>query len=607
MRSFVADFETTTNPDNCYVWAYAIREVSEFDSNKETIIGTNIDDFMHWCEFKTGNDRVYLCNLKFDGQFIISWLYKHGFKHVSSNKRASKTFTTLISDKGLWYSIEVVFKLKNKNVNKIVFYDSLKLLPLSVRKIAKAFHLPINKLKIDYDSHNDIPAGTPLTPEEEAYVTNDVVIVAHGINYFHSQGYDKITIGSCALDEYKKITTKQKFKKWFPIPKYHDDVKQSYRGGYTHVDPKLAGKNIKNGLVLDVNSIYPYVMHDRLMPYGTPIFFKGKYEEDELYPLYIQMIRCQFELKKGKVPTAQVKYHGMFRMDEYLTSSNFEEVTLCLNSVDLKIFLEHYEVYNLEYINGWKFRGTNGLFKEYIDKWNGNKIKAKEEKNPGLYLLSKLFLNSLGGKFGTDNKSRSKIPYMDKKGVLHYYDTEVETKDPVYIAVASFMTSYAREITIAAIQRIMDNYNNKLSKAQFVYADTDSLHVALNGESVEEFLKNCGLYIHPTELGAWKHESTFKRGKFLRKKCYIEQTILTEEEYNEGIADSESEEERGLYSKDKNGFYKKKVTVAGLPASCYNEVTFKNFEIGASYSGKKQPVLVPGGVVLKSIEFTIKK
>ena len=28
-RSFVADFETTTNPNNCYVWAYAINEVAD--------------------------------------------------------------------------------------------------------------------------------------------------------------------------------------------------------------------------------------------------------------------------------------------------------------------------------------------------------------------------------------------------------------------------------------------------------------------------------------------------------------------------------------------------------------------------------------------------
>ena len=56
-----------------------------------------------------------------------------------------------------------------------------------------------------------------------------------------------------------------------------------------------------------------------------------------------------------------------FRGNEYLTSSNNEIVPLCLNCVDLKLFFEHYDVYNLEYLSGWKFKATRGLFTGYID------------------------------------------------------------------------------------------------------------------------------------------------------------------------------------------------------------------------------------------------
>lgn len=602
-KSYVADFETTTDPDNCYVWAYAIQEVGKFDDEtKQTIIGTSIDDFMEWCE-SIGNDKIYFHNLKFDGQFIIDWLFNNGFTHVEDSRyRATRTFTTLISDKGMWYSIEVIFRLNGKKVNKVVFQDSLKLIPLSVDAIGKSFHLPISKLKLDYDCHNGLPPGTPLTDHEKEYITNDVKIVAHAIDYFNSQGLDKMTIGSCALNEYKTLVKKQNFKRWFPLPRYHDDVKQSYRGGFTYLNPKFAGKVIKQGLVLDVNSLYPSVMYMNYLPFGTPIFFKGKYETDELYPLYTQMFRCQFEIKKGKIPTIQIKYGGMFKMNEYLTSSNDEEVVLCLNSVDLELFLEQYNVYNLEFISGWKFKATKGLFTDYIDKWSGNKIKAKEEGNHGLYLISKLFLNSLYGKFGSDNKVKSKIPYMDDDGIIHYRDSEVEDKDPVYVAMASFITSYARLKTISSAQRITDNFNKGISKAEFVYADTDSLHIALNGESKEEFFKNCGLTIHPTDLGAWDHEMDFNKGKYLRQKCYIENEIINQEAYEKGI----NGEEKYLYSKDKEGYYKLKITVSGMPKGCYENVSFKNFKIGASYYGKKQPKLVRGGVILNSVDFTIK-
>lgn len=585
MGSFVADFETTTNIDDCRVWAYAICEVG---NKEDVIIGTTIDDFMDWNIKRKENDTVFFHNLKFDSQFIMNWLFKNGYEHTTEpEQKKSKTFNTLISDKGLFYQVEVIFEKKGKKVNKVIFQDSLKLIPLSVDSIAKSFKLPISKLKIDYDSHNNLPIGSPLTPEEEEYIKHDVQIVAHAIEYFYSQGLDKMTIGSCALSEYKKIIKKRNFDRYFPTPKYHDDVKQSYRGGFTYLNPNYTEKVVGKGIVLDVNSLYPSVMYDNYLPFGTPIYFNGKYEHDPIYPIYTQMIRCQFELKEGKIPTIQIKYGYSFRANEYLTTSGDTEVVLCLNSVDLELFLEQYDVYNLEYISGWKFKATKGLFTDYIDKWSNNKIQAKKDGNHGLYLISKLFLNSLYGKFGTDTRVRSKIPYLGEDNEIHYKDGKAEIKNGVYIAMASFITSYARKKTITSAQRIMDNHKNGLSKAQFVYADTDSLHIVLNGEDETKFLNDSNLDISDTKLGAWKFETKFNKAKFLRQKCYIENS--TEDVLNP------------------NPEYNLKITVAGMPTDCHKYVNFDNFNIGASYKGKKQPKIVPGGVVLSEIDFTIKR
>lgn len=577
---YVADFETTTIEEDCHVWAYALCEVGNSDN---ILIGASINGFMDWCSHQKDNPKIYFHNLKFDGQFIIYWLFKHGFKHVDRKHRDSQTFTTTISDKGLYYSIEVVFKLKGKKVQKVTFLDSLKLLPMSVDAIAKSFKLPIQKGTIDYDAHNYLPEGSPLSPEEQEYIKHDVQIVAHAIEYFHSQGLDKMTIGSCALAEYKKIISERRFKRYFPVPRYHDDVKRSYRGGFTYLNPDFAGKIVKNGIVLDVNSLYPSVMYDNFLPFGTPIFYKGKYETDEIYPLYTQMIRCQFEIKPGKIPTIQIKHSMFYSGNEYLTSSNDEIVVLVLNSVDLELFFEQYDVYNLEYLSGWKFKATRGLFKEYIDKWSNNKIQAKLDGNHGLYLISKLFLNSLYGKFGTDTKVRSKIPYLDlETDIVKYYDSDVTTKDGIYIAMASFITSYARRKTITSAQTIMDNYASGKSNIQFIYADTDSLHCSSPDFELPE-----GLEIDDTKLGAWKWENKFIKAKFLRQKCYME--LCSEDVHN---PDPE---------------YEQKVTVAGMPKSCHDQVTFRNFKIGATYTGKIQPKIVAGGVVLRDIDFTIKK
>lgn len=580
MSVYVADFETTTTPENCHVWAYAICSV---DDPEKVIVGRTIAEFFDWCRDQDQNYTILFHNLKFDSQFIISWLFKNGYIHTTDPyKRDSKTFNTLISDKGLYYKIEVIFYKKGKNISKVTFQDSMKLIPLSVKEIAESFKMPIKKLEIDYTSHNNLPEGSPLTQEEEEYIKHDVQIVAKAVQFFYSQGYTKMTIGACALDDYKNTLKKRNFKRYFPPPTQHyEDLKQSYRGGFTYLNPEFKGKIVGPGVVLDVNSLYPSVMYDCMLPFGTPIYFTGEYQKDEIYPLYTQMIRCQFELKKNKIPTIQIRYASEFQPNQYLTSSNFQEVTLCLNCVDLKLFLEQYDVYNLEYISGWKFRATTGLFTEYIDKWSNNKIQAKEEENHGLYLISKLFLNSLYGKFGTDIRVKSKIPYMDKNtNIVCYKDSQVEYQDGVYIAMASFITSNARLKTIKAAQKIMDNYHEGKSNIQFIYADTDSLHLYS-----PDFELPQGLEIDPVKLGAWKYESKFTQGKFLRQKCYIEQST------------------KDVYSDTPE--YNMKITVAGMPEECYQYVNFDNFNIGASYQGKKQPEIVQGGVILRSIDFTI--
>ena len=191
---------------------------------------------------------------------------------------------------------------------------------------------------------------------------------------------------------------------------------------------------------------------------------------------------------------------------------------------------------------------------------------------------------------------------MDDDGNVHYYDSEPEERKAVYVAMASFITSYGRLTTITAFQKVEDNYNAGISKAQPVYADTDSLHIYLNGETTDEFFSKCNLDIDSTKLGAWDWEGTFEKAKFLRQKCYLENHIITEEDYMKGLQKDDS----FLYNKDKNGFYKLKITVAGMPSACYSMVNFKNFEIGATFKGKKQPKIVKGGVILREVDFTIK-
>lgn len=589
-----ADFETTTNELDCRVWAWGVCEVGNPDYFQ---YGNDIDGFMEYMK-TSNNSTFYFHNLKFDGEFIMCWLFENGFKHVTDRKLTdTKTFTTLISDKGQFYSIKIYFEKNGKKTNAVTIYDSLKILPFSVSQIAKGFNLPISKLEIDYKE--DRPKGHVLTPTEINYLRNDVDIVARALNVLFEQGLNKMTQASNAMYDYKNTVGDRNFKRWFPVPDYDHDVRQSYKGGFTYLNPLYKNVDIGSTLVLDVNSLYPWTMHDCPLPYGEGVYFEGKYEEDKMYNLYVQMFTCQFELKEGYIPTIQLKNNLSFIPTQYLESSDGEEVTMCLTSIDLELFLEHYNVYNIEYHSGWKFKSTVGLFTEYIDKWTAVKIESGKTGNKAMRTLAKLMLNALYGRFALNPNVCSKIPYYDN-GVIKYVNGEKETRDPIYIPVGTFITAWARHKTITSAQKLYK---------YFVYADTDSLHLnielpmkmlRMSNDELEKMttadLQRFGIdipddfVVDPYALGAWKVEEVSRRSRYIRQKSYIHDYNLPETWGGEGYDPTSL-----------------KITCAGMPEQCYQFVTWENFHEGQRYAGKLQPKHVAGGIVLKDIDFTIKK
>lgn len=146
--------------------------------------------------------------------------------------------------------------------------------------------------------------------------------------------------------------------------------------------------------------------------FGEPVFFEGKYKYDKVYDLYIQMITCSFELKENKIPTIQIKHSINYLDNEYIKSSNNEIECLVLTSVDLELFFEQYNVYDLKYECGWKFKSIKGIFEKYINKWITRKNEATISGNKGQRTLAKLMLNSLYGKFATNLEVQSKIPFL---------------------------------------------------------------------------------------------------------------------------------------------------------------------------------------------------
>jgi len=567
-----ADFETTTDPNDCRVWAACAVDI---DSLETVHISNSIDAFFEWLKDK--NTVCYFHNLKFDGEFILSYLLRNGYRY--SNSREPKTFDTLITDTGIWYSVTVIFEKKNKKYKKVAFYDSLKKLPFKVATISKAFNLDDEKLEIDYDAYR--APDHELTDEERRYIVNDCRIVAAALKIQFSKGLTKMTNASDALNGYKAIIDKKNFERLFPtFPVELDtNIRRAYKGGFVYLNPKYTNARGLQGITLDVNSLYPSVMYDSLLPYGYPIFFEGKPNPDEKYNLFVVRVLARFKVKENFIPTIQLKNSNRFVQTEYITDSdvydekgilNDDPVELVLTSVDLALFLDHYDIKFIKYLDGFKFKCKMGLFKDYIDYWGNIKATTKGAERQ----LAKLMLNSLYGKFATNPKASTKFSVVDRDGVVHHvanteenrklYRADIredELRDPVYTAMGAFITAYARNKTIRAAQAVYD---------RFIYADTDSLH--LIGFEIPD-----GIEVHPTKLGAWAHEGTFTDSMYIRAKTYME-TI-------DGVD---------------------KVTCAGMPDSVKVKVNYDNFHAGSTFTGKLVPRRCVGGVVLVDTTFTIK-
>ena len=561
MKWVTMDFETSNSDINIEkgytrVWLWDIYDPDE----KIHITGDDIEYFFDEL-FKMPSRILYSHNLKFDGSFIIAYLLKNGF-FISSDSRATGAINTLITDRLIWYTFTVHYCGKQYK-----FRDSAKKINGSLEKAAQSFKLPIRKGEIDYKKHRD--KGYIPTTKEKQYIHGDTEILALILQYYYDNDMTGMTNASDAMSTYKNIITKKGYNKFFPtIPKETDDfIRKSYKGGYCYLNPKHFNKELHNVYTYDVKSMYPSVMANLDLPYGIPIHYNGKYEYDSTFPLYIQQIRVDCKLKKGKIPSIQTKSFMTIKLN-YLRDTNGEMRELILTKPDLERLLEDYDIYEIKYIQGYKFLASNSLFKKYVMHFYELKETSEKGAKRELY---KIFLNSLYGKFAMMCERQQAYPTMDD-GVMKFKRGEVEEVPPIYTAVASFITSWARKKLIDGIYANLDN---------FIYCDTDSMHLLTPakdislGKELGDFDLENGKYID----GIPKTEIYL--AKYLGQKCYM---LCTEK-----------------------GEIKK---IAGAPDKVKEEININNFEIDFTSNPSEYPKYrmknVDGGVLLIPTSFTIK-
>lgn len=645
-RYFVGDFETTVYKGqvNTEVWASASVEMFTEDVH---IFHSIAEQF----EYFVGLNSHVVCyyhNLKFDGSFWLSYLMVdlglsqatekltdsgEEIRFLPAKDMPNNTFTYSISSMGQWYRITI--KMHDKIIE---FRDSLKLLPFSVKKIGNSFGTKHKKLEMEYTGFRY--AGCNITPEEQEYIKNDILVVKEALEIMFTEGHKRLTIGSCCLAEYKKSVGGKTYKKYFPqlygipIPQKYgektagDYIHNSYHGGWCYLAKGKEKRIYKNGTTADVNSLYPSMMSSEsgnMYPIGDPTFWQGDYIPDEAIDgvhYYFVRFKTRFYLKPGMLPFIQIKNTLSYRATEMLETSdmyntqdgkyypqyydidgNLREaiVTMTMTMTDFKLFTEHYDLVDFEILDGCYFNGAVGIFDEYIDKYKQIKINSKGAQRE----LAKLFLNNLYGKMASSQQSNFKIAYVKDDKTIGFYTQLANDKEAGYIAVGSAITSYARNFTIRVAQK---NYYGP-DKDGFIYADTDSIHCSLPPE------KLVGIKVHPTDFCCWKLESCWDIGLFVRQKTYVEHIVAEDCEpikkpyYSFKCAgmpercktlfvksmtgDIPKDSDREKYTQDELKFIEKRRTL-------------NDFNVGLCVPGKLLPKRIRGGILLVNTTYEMR-
>lgn len=598
---YVADFETCDSLPNGdehtpqKVWLSGFK-------NLETYVSTyfyNLHDFMEAILSRGDNsNREYAFhNLKFDGSYIVPWLFENGYT-FTHERPTSKQFTALVDNRNNWYSIVIQPTAKRK----ITLWDLTKLFPTSLEYLPEQYHTPTKKLveTIDYVAYRPDPYEPTQT--ELDYFENDLQVPAETLNA-HIDLYGLRFKKTQASQSFYNFQQDFKFWKYRfnPLTDEQDKIaRKAYWGGISYVPSDKAGKDYYNVGVFDINSSYPDKIANCRLPYGNMNEYRPKGLKPNVTKFWVAEAVLSFDLKPNHLPCIPKKAISEGRRNhwgKWLESSE-GYVVATFSSIDYQNMLLSYNVEIKEWLGSYHWsQKKHKELSQFIHKNNDTKVKHRalakqstgEERVEHLTIANraKIDNNSFYGKFGEEIIKENKTPYpredLPVAWVTDHTEVQSEPKRK-FLPLAIAITALGRQQLIKGAN-ILGKY--------FLYCDTDSLHYLKDGgdELLDKATTEGEFERDSTKLGAWDYEGTYTRGRYLRAKCYMEET--PEGELEATVAGLPADPHSGAFSKKR---------------SCLN---WDNFEIGtvipAEKSNKLRSVPTSTGTKLVPTDFTIRE
>jgi hypothetical protein len=331
------------------------------------------------------------------------------------------------------------------------------------------------------------------------YLKGDCVYLHEILSVNFSEYGKKLTLASSAFS-----TWAEKFKERKPNSSlsYYNFFKPYYYGGRVQCFEKgLINKKFK---VYDIRSAYPFAMtFDH--PWGM------EYRRSKTIP------ECENELVRGFYHiTAICEGVFPFRTKKGLQFPNDGIAReYHVTGWELKFALKYNLVKIIKVHSARVFKETKN-FKPYVDFFYKQKENANKDTEPAKYLLAKLYLNALYGKFAQTSEDHKNYCLIDQAEILGNIEGGLDFECEIgkfalmsekipekhmrfyNIVVGASITGFVR----AYLAETIHNSQGVL------YCDTDSIACEHFGGVVGD------------NLGDWDCEGTFKSGGIGGKKLY---------------------------------------------------------------------------------------
>lgn len=478
----------------------------------------------------TGENKSFLFGVidietdGFDGQFLYGGMYfDHTFKGFECKKAFVKEITSYKYIHVNWYAhnggrfdflhlfdelhaqgikpkmiaqgsrlVELTHVHSKKERESIRFRDSIAILgQASLEKLAISFDVTRKQVgSIDFAGGEKF---NPKNPKHVEYNKIDCIALHQVLQKFFSHEKirhcnKKLTASSQSMEIFRREFQNQSI--LCTDDNIQNFCRESYFGGRTEVF-KQVGHNLN---LYDINSLYPSAMLKNLpLEYiGETNTFDGRngfYRIEAYCPeMYIPVLPVKTAKGKLIFPTGYIK--GVYHTSEIIEA------------------MKHGYTIN-KVIEGKLFTESNEFFKDYINYWYDQRLKAK--KGDFYDYTAKLFMNGLYGKFG-QKEERKELTFEPKtEDYEPWGDLELFEKYGLYTETVSRRANFQLvhiAAAITAMARCMLLNYLKANERNVYYCDTDSAFLS------------CEIK-HGSELGQMKLEKSGFSAKFRGPKNYL--------------------------------------------------------------------------------------